>query len=125
MPIDPSHYMKSNRNIFASVGGWAEQRLAALKAARWKPAAYAFLTSCLGASGDAITAMTAAAEEVTREEMAACCDLNTWAKVMEYDSLGLPYQEDWHLTYWKSNFEGKPCYYVDHSRIEYIFVEAT
>ena len=125
MPIDPSHYVKQGKNIFFG-GGWADRRLAALKAAKWKPAPYTFATSCIGASGESIEAMNAVSEEVERGEMAAYCDLDTWAEVMEYDTLTLPYEKDWHLTYWKAKFEGKLCYYVDHSRIEYIFIrEAT
>ena len=30
---------------------------------------------------------------------------------------------DWHVRFYKSKFKGRPCYYVDHSSIEYIFLE--
>lgn len=29
---------------------------------------------------------------------------------------------DWHVSYHRSMFRGKPCIYVRHSAIEYIFV---
>ena len=44
---------------------------------------------------------------------------------MKYDTGsergGLRLKDDWHVGYFKSTYDGKPCYYIDHSRIEYIF----
>lgn len=34
---------------------------------------------------------------------------------------GLRFEKDWAISYHKSVYEGMPCYYFDHSRIEYIF----
>jgi len=33
----------------------------------------------------------------------------------------LKLRADWAVSYHKGVFEGRPCYYMDHSRIEYIF----
>lgn len=37
---------------------------------------------------------------------------------------GLTMAKDWMVHYYKSTFRGRPCYYFDHSRIEYIFTQA-
>lgn len=36
---------------------------------------------------------------------------------------GLVMKNDWHVSYWKSNYNGKPCYYFQHSGIEYVFLK--
>tara|TARA_Y100000310_G_scaffold311841_1_gene358533 strand:- start:5 stop:670 length:666 start_codon:yes stop_codon:yes gene_type:complete len=35
---------------------------------------------------------------------------------------GITLESDWSVSYHKSIFKGIPCYYVDHSRIEHIFL---
>lgn len=35
----------------------------------------------------------------------------------------LTLKDDWHVTYHRSVFRGKPVYYLVHSAIEYIFAE--
>ena len=35
---------------------------------------------------------------------------------------GLRIERDYHLGFYRSTWQGKPCYYLDHSRIEHIFV---
>jgi len=34
---------------------------------------------------------------------------------------GLLLKDDWSVRYYKSNWKGKLCYYMQHSHIEYIF----
>ena len=36
---------------------------------------------------------------------------------------GLIMANDWHVSYHKSFYRGKPCYYLCHSAIEYIFIK--
>lgn len=50
------------------------------------------------------------------------------AKEMGYalhQSGGLTIKNDWHVHYAKSRWRGKPCYYLVHSAIEYVFLEET
>ena len=35
---------------------------------------------------------------------------------------GLRMKDDWAVSYWKSVYDSKPCVYVVHSCIEYVFV---
>lgn len=37
---------------------------------------------------------------------------------------GLKLKDDWAVSYHKSMYGGYPCYYIEHSRIEYVFVPA-
>ena len=37
---------------------------------------------------------------------------------------GLRLCNDWHVSYHKSRYRGKPCYYLRHSGIEHIWVKA-
>lgn len=105
-------------------GSWAERKLFELinrtkDMTADKP--YVFATSCVGALGADIDALNEDATECTYEEMAKNCDLSAFERVFEYGE-GFPLQEDQHVTYYKSLFQGVPCYYLDHSRIEYIWV---
>jgi len=38
------------------------------------------------------------------------------------DNSGLRIQDDYHVSFHKSYYEGTSCYYLDHSSIEYIFL---
>lgn len=83
-------------------------------------------TSCVSARGQDITEMVDAATQITYETMRKHCDgLNRWAKEMGYgpSGFGLLLQDDWHVTYWKSKYRGKPCYYLCHSCIEYVWTK--
>lgn len=63
------------------------------------------------------------AVEIMREH---CAGFDQWAETMGYvldPSQGLTVENDQCLSYGKSWFRGVPCYYVDHSRIEYIWVD--
>lgn len=35
---------------------------------------------------------------------------------------GIRMEKDYHLGFYRSTWKGKPCYYMDHSRIEHVFV---
>ena len=37
------------------------------------------------------------------------------------ESNGLKLMDDWAVSYWKSKFRKKPCVFINHSSIEYIF----
>lgn len=63
------------------------------------------------------------AVELLREH---CAGFDQWCETMGYvldPSEGLTVENDQCLSYGKSWFRGVPCYYVDHSRIEYIWVD--
>lgn len=67
-----------------------------------------------------------AAEVTYRTVLRRCHDLLFWAKQMGYDSrsnVGLTLKNDQYVSYHKSRYRGRRCYYVCHSGIEYIWAE--
>ena len=88
---------------------------------------YQYLTCCVNSTGPKIHAMVDAAREVTlrtlrrhvsTEELKGVFGFYTWGV-----GPGLHLKNDWAVSYHKSTYDGQPCYYVDHSSIEYIFTQ--
>lgn len=88
---------------------------------RWKY----YRTCCIHAAGEAIREMVEGAREISyRTFRKHCHDLDGWAQAMSYflyPSQGLTLKRDWHVAYYKSTYQGAPCYYLVHSAIEYIW----
>lgn len=84
---------------------------------------HTYIGDCAGlGDGDAINAMRDVAEAALHEEMAEHCDLDTLAERLGYDE-ELRLQDDWHVAYYKSTYEGRDCFYLVWSAFEHIFVE--
>ena len=90
-----------------------------------------FLTSCasLGMDQvDALNTMTREAADITRQTFLKHVDRDNLREVeaqLGYEAhprRGLTMAGDWHVSYHKSTFEGKPCVYFVWSAFEYIFV---
>ena len=106
---------------------WAERKLRELKARGQNPdKPYVFLTSCVDARGEDIDEMTSSSTEVSYDEINFNCDLLNFEEVMGYGrkpgELHLP--ADTMVTFNRGFYKGCPCYYIEHSRIEYIWVNA-
>lgn len=85
---------------------------------------YRYETCCVNAIGDDITAMVDVAREITLRTFRKHCDTREWEEHMGYSRRGrggLPLSRDWHVSYHKSKYQGRPCYYARHSAIEHIF----
>lgn len=70
--------------------------------------------------------MCDAAVDVTyRTVLKHCEGLLDWAKGIGYEVYGpgLKLKDDWHVGFHKSTYNGKPCYYVQWSGIEHIWVK--
>ena len=68
--------------------------------------------------------MIEAAVDVTYRTMRRVCEgLQEWAKAHGYDN-DLPLSKDWHVSYHRSTFKGKLCYFLQWSGIEYIWTDA-
>lgn len=55
-----------------------------------------------------------------------CSNVMEWAKTMGYvenSEDGLTLENDWSLSYGKGYIKGVLCYWIDHSRIEYVWVD--
>ena len=99
---------------------------------------YYYETCCVNSTAQLINDMTEHAREITWPTFRKHVH---WTEVRRtfpfYSSQGekhdpetgkppapLHIKDDWAVSFWKSRYDGRPCYYVDHSRIEYIFTES-
>lgn len=106
---------------------------------------YRYETNCVSANGDDITDMVDTAVDVTYEEFMRTVPIDQlFVAGIGYDYYWTPAQairagvewhevarnkpltlkKDWHVTYHRSTYQGKPCYFICHSAIEYVFVKA-
>lgn len=93
--------------------------------------AYRFHIRCVEADGGDITAMTEdpSSREVEYGELAMNVpeeELRTAFPTYDWDDPAeeLTLESDWAVSYWQSVYRGEPCYYVVHSAIEHVFLEA-
>ncbi len=88
---------------------------------------YYYATNCVSSTAAKIDAMVDRAREVTLRTLARHCpDLAVWCREMLYAvgaEKGLHLKDDWAVRFFKSRFCGKPCYYIQHSCIEYIWTQ--
>jgi len=87
-------------------------------------AKFQYLTCCVDAQGADIEAMVDVARDVTLATVRKHCATAEWEKQQGYGR-HFPLAKDWHVSYHKSVYLGKPCYYICHSAIEYIWVAPT
>lgn len=94
---------------------------------------YRFETTCVSARGEDINAMTRAAKEVSYRTMLKHVGADAFLEVQKqlgYDvpghgeRIGLTMKKDWAVSYHRSTYQGRPCFYFVWSHIEHIFVEA-
>ena len=90
---------------------------------------YRYEASCpeLGERVDALNAMIEAQVETTYSAMLRnCAGMMEWADRIGYErypAQGLTLKNDWHVGYYRSEFEGKPCYFLRWSAMEFIWVK--
>ena len=88
---------------------------------------YYYRTNCVASDARSIDNMVDNASDVTYETLIGHCDgVAEWAKQMGYDrnsKQGLTLKNDWAVSFHKSMYRGRPCYYICHSSIEYIWVK--
>jgi len=85
-----------------------------------------YLTAnCVCSTAKSIDEMKDQAVEITYRSFAKHCVLGDFLHYHGYctrtRSTGLRLQDDGCVTYFKSWYRGKPCYYLKHSAIEYIW----
>jgi hypothetical protein len=93
---------------------------------------YKYLTNCVEADGDEISVMYDIAEDLTYDEFLEKVPWSYLGTIKPFDFYeapnknegGLKLKDDWHVSYHASLFQGKPCIFIQHSCIEYIFVRS-
>lgn len=87
---------------------------------------YTFRTTCINSTAKKINDMTDAAKPTTWRAIKANCEwADRWADGMGYVTRGkgLRIEKDFAISFHKSTYDGKPCYYIDHSRIEHVWTK--
>lgn len=86
---------------------------------------FTYTTCCVNSAAEAIHAMVDSARDVSLATIRRhCAGLDEWARQMSYavgSERGLHLKDDWAVSFHKSHYKGKPCYYIRHSAIEYIW----
>ena len=83
---------------------------------------YEYLTCCVHSDAQSIHDMVDRARQVSLRTFRKHCESFEWEQGMGYLRRGgLPLSRDWHVAYFKSEYQGQPCYYVVHSATEHIF----
>jgi len=89
---------------------------------------FAYTTCCVNSTAAKIHAMVDAARDVTLATLRRHCrDIHQWAHDMSYAvgaERGLHLADDFAVSFHKSHYDGRPCYYISHSAIEYIWTES-
>ena len=90
---------------------------------------YQYETNCIGSTARWINDMTDQAKKVSYKTLVRRVGLaqirEQWESIYDFDGEGgLAMKDDWHIGYYKSKYRGRPCYYIDHSSIEYIYTKA-
>jgi hypothetical protein len=86
---------------------------------------FQYVTNCTQSDGPSITAMVNAGRQISFRVFARFCDWQPLARQLGYhigSGKGLLLRRDWHVKYYHSTYKGAECYYMDHSRIEHIFL---
>lgn len=90
---------------------------------------YVYETSCVDC-GDRVEALNKMIDEAVGVNYLSilrnCQGLLTWAQGKGYvlnRRQGLTLKDDWHVSFHRSTFDGKPCYYLVWSAIEFIWTK--
>ena len=91
------------------------------------PRKYRYETTCVLCGREDVPAlrdMIDNATDVSLSTVRRWCDLSGFEDDHSYavgPERGLHLKDDWHVSYHKSRWRGRPCYYIRHSAIEHIF----
>lgn len=86
-----------------------------------------YVTRCVEATNKQLIPMVSNARQIDFDMFARAVDMAEVKRLFpQYNwngnkSNGLRLKDDRYVSYWESRFMGKPCVYIEHSCIEYIF----
>ena len=101
------------------------------KAVKLANGQYHYITNCTQADGNDIEEMVDNAMQVTYKTFRHHVPLSeikgVFGDIYDYqdknNGIGLRIQNDYAVSFYKSKYQGRPCYYIYHSAIEYVFVK--
>lgn len=108
------------------MNGWAERIEETVKRASDVSGKYKFIGSCISMDGRSIGEMQEVRKPVSLRTIRKYCDTKPFEDALGYvrGGDGLRLSKDWHVGFYKSCYEGMSVYYIEHSRIEYIWAKA-
>jgi len=90
---------------------------------------YNYVGCCVDLNGDDISDMVDEADQISWKEFYKYVDREDVEELFHgygYDwskrPKGLSLEKDWAVRTFRSKYKGKPCVYIQHSAIEYVFV---
>jgi len=125
-------------NLMKIPGGWADRKAEELKTSVEPEAGkFIYLGCCVNMRGEDVDRMVDSNKwegkdtQVQRvmelkEIKEKCSNIMEWAKIMGYaedPNDGLILENDWSLSYGKGDINGVWCYWIEHSRIEYVWID--
>lgn len=90
---------------------------------------FAYLGCCIYLDRDSVGVMVEDAIDLTSRVFRERIGEENYAKLSNHlgysfvDEGVLTLASDWHVSFHRSQYESQPCYYCNHSAIEYVFVE--
>ena len=88
---------------------------------------FKYETCCVHAEGEDVQDMVDQGRDITYHTLFKHVSLDEVSELFPTYSRnsrkGLTLKNDWAVSYSKSYYRGLPCYYINHSMIEYIFTE--
>ena len=80
-----------------------------------------YLTCCVNSTAELIDNMVERAKEINVFTFIRRVNINVEDFGYVKKGKGLKLKNDWAVSFFKSIFNGQPCYYMCHSAIEYIY----
>ena len=81
-----------------------------------------YLTCCVNSTAELIDNMIDKAREITYNTFIKRVDIDVEDFRYVKRGKGIKLKNDWHVRFYKSIFNGIPCYYMVNSAIEYVYV---
>ncbi len=82
-----------------------------------------YLTNCVASSAELIENMVNQATEISYEQLLQEVDVHHLYDIFPwYEAIPLTLETDYSVSFYSSQYDGQECVYVEHSRIEYIFI---
>ncbi len=85
---------------------------------------FVYTTNCVAHNANNVhllDAMIDESQQITYKTFRKHCNDDA---LREFDSQGVRLAKDYAVSFYKSRYEGKPCYYMVHSAIEHIWLPA-
>lgn len=84
-----------------------------------------FVTRCVESTAEDICSMVDRARKISAKTFFKRTQWKTTVRELGYTTdpakEGPRIEDDYHVSFYSSRFKGKPCYFFDHSAIEYVF----